>query len=98
MKKYTSPEGWNLEFYSKAEQEATWRQIEKDISPVGKNVPLFTPQDNLKYYIISETEVGETGMKIRAIIKAAGKRASVTAGIENIQERIENRVRKLYNS
>ena len=97
MKKYTSPEGWNLEFYTKAEQEATWRQIEKDISPVGKNVPLYTPRDNLKYYIISETELG-TGMRMRAKIKAAGKRASVTARIENIQERIENRVRKLYNS
>lgn len=96
MKKYTNPDGWNLEFYSKAEQQATWKEIEKDISPVGKNVPLFTPHDELKYYIIKETETGTTGMRVKAEIKAAGKRASVTAGIEKIQERIEAKVRKLY--
>ena len=55
---------------SQKEQDVIWNEISKNISPIGKYA-LFTPQDNLEYFIISEIELKYNSYK--ATIKANNK-------------------------
>ena len=76
------------------EQDAIWAEINTDISPVGKDIPCFTPRDNLEYYIVSDVNTGgdvwETTLKIK------GETHVVKADICRQETRIMGLVRAVY--
>ncbi len=77
------------------EQNAIWNEVNKDVNPVGKH-HLFTPQDNLKYFIISEVET--SFQNYEALIEANNKQIKVKYNICNQDEKINKIVRKAYHS
>jgi len=80
---------------NESEREIILSNIVRDISPVGKNIPCFTPIDNLKYYIISEKEIEYN--KYITTIKANKKKIfAVKHNICNQDEKINKAVRKAY--
>ena len=70
----------------------TWDLMNKNVSPVGKDY-LFTPNDNLKYFIESESD---SGGKIESIIIANNKRFKVKSDICNLDSKILKGVRNAY--
>lgn len=79
---------------SESEQKVIWKELEQDISVIGKNIALETPQDNLKYYIISEIQTSFE--KYEATIKANEKIFKVKYNICNQDVKIYKAVRKAY--
>lgn len=93
---YRTVDGLQMKVLTDSERNKEWREIlSTDVSVVGKNIPLETPRDNLKYYILSETET--TFQKYTVTIKANGKTATVKCNICNQDIKINAAVRKLYN-
>lgn len=90
-----SESGIPMKLYSKAEQDATWKEIEQDISPIGKNIALYTPQDNLEYFIVSETEVKFQTYVVVLSIK--GNCYAVKCNICNQDKVTYKKVREIYN-
>jgi len=89
-----STSGTIIKMYSKSEQEKTWKEIEKDLSVIGKRIALETPRDKKKYYIVSEREIHfET---YESIIEANGKIIKIKHTICNQQEKTYKAVRKAY--
>jgi len=87
--------GLYLKFYTEAEQQKTWEEILTDVSPVGKDIALYTPRDNKEYFILSETETSYN--KFTAKIKANGKTFNVKYDLCNQHEKTYSAVRKAYN-
>lgn len=79
---------------TKTEQDYAWKQIMEDVNPVGKH-SLFTPNDNLEYFIASEKELAYD--KFEATIKANGKTIKVKYNVCNQDKKINEAVRKAYN-
>ena len=76
---------------TESEQNLLWNKINTDTSPVGKH-GLFTPQDNIEYFIISEKELGDD--KLELSIKTNNKVLKVRCTIYNQDEKINKAVRK----
>jgi hypothetical protein len=79
---------------SDKEQEALWKELSQDVSPIGKNVPLYTPRDNKEYFIVSEKELSFE--KYEAEIRANGKTIKVKYGWRHQDDKIYKAVRKAY--
>lgn len=75
------------------EQNKVWSEIMVNTNPVGKHC-LFTPQDNLKYFIVSEKELAYD--KFESVIKANGQTIKLTYNICNQDVKINKAVRKAY--
>ena len=78
---------------TKSEQEQLWKELSVDVSPVGK-YSLYTPQDDLEYFIIRETETSFE--KYEAEIRANGKTFIVKYNWRNQAEKTFAAVRKAY--
>ncbi len=76
---------------NKSEQDEIWSEINKNISPVGFH-SLFTPQDNIEYFIISEKEISFE--KFEAKIKVGSKQITVKYNILNQDEKTFSAIRK----
>lgn len=76
----------------KSEQDAIWKEIEQPV--LTDTLPLFTPKDNLKYFIVNREQ---DGYKCTDTIKANGKTFKVTADVCKLDERTLKAVRKAYN-
>lgn len=74
------------------EQNIIWKELSEDVSPVGKNIELRTPNDNLKYFIISETRLKNDNFE--SVIKTNGKIIKVKHNIYNQDEKINAAVRR----
>ena len=57
MKTVILESGFKAQMLSKSEQDLLWAELCIDVSPVGKNIELFTPRDNKGYFILSEVEL-----------------------------------------
>jgi len=79
---------------NESEQEIIWNDVCKNVCPIGQH-SLFTPQDNLEYFIINEIELKYNSYK--ATIKANNKIFSVSYNICNQDLVINKAVRKAYN-
>ncbi len=86
--------GLYLKFYTEAEQQKTWEELSIDVSPIGKDMPLYTPRDNKEYFILSETETSYN--KFTATIKANSKTFTVKYDLCNMHEKTNLAVRKAY--
>ncbi len=86
--------GLTAHMLSNAEQNVIWAELSQDLSPIGKNIELFTPRDNKGYYIISETELKYDSYE--SVIKANGKTIKVKYNICNQQEKTYKAVRMAY--
>lgn len=75
------------------EQNKVWSEIMVDTNPIGKHC-LFTPQDNLTYFIVSEKELSWD--KFEATIKANGQTIILKYNICNQDDKINKAVRKAY--
>jgi len=78
-----------------SEQNAVWAELSQDVSPIGKNIELFTPRDNKGYYIVSERELKYDSYE--AVIKANGKTLKVKYNVCNQHEKTYKAVRSAYN-
>lgn len=78
---------------TKAEQDVLWADIEKNTSPIGKH-SLFTPQDNLEYFIVGEKQLAYD--KFEAVIKANGKTIKVKYNVCNQDEKTNKAVRAAF--
>ena len=78
---------------TKEEQDSLWSEIMKDTNPVGKH-NLYTPNDNLEYFIQSEKEIKYDSFE--AIITANGKTIKVRYNICNQDQKINQAVRRAY--
>lgn len=87
--------GLFIEILTPKERKSICKIIDKDVSPVGK-YSLFTPQDNLEYFIISEKEVKMD--KYEAVIKANNKTFKVKYSIYNQDAKINKAVRNVYSN
>lgn len=76
---------------SKSEQNIILNEISINTSPVGKH-SLFTPQDNIEYFIISEKELSNDNLILT--IKSNNKTFNVKCNIYNQDEKIYSSVRK----
>lgn len=79
---------------TQSEQNVIWSELSKDVSPVGRNIELFTPQDNKRYFIVSETEIKYDSYQ--CVINANGKNIKVKYNICNQQSKIDKAVRLAY--
>tara|TARA_R110000868_G_scaffold14069_1_gene65595 strand:+ start:80 stop:367 length:288 start_codon:yes stop_codon:yes gene_type:complete len=95
MKRIKLESGLYANVYSDAERDKTWGEVSQDISPVGKNIELFTPQDNKSYFIDKETEIKYDSYV--AEIRANGKKLTVKYNICNQHAKTYSAVRKAYN-
>ncbi len=94
MKTVKLESGFLAQQLSKPEQKAVWDEVMTDTSPIGKHA-LFTPQDNLEYFIDAEKKVKfET---FQATIRANGKILHVKYNVSNQDEKINKAVRDAYN-
>lgn len=87
--------GFTAQRLTKTEQNIVWGEISKDVNPVGKH-SLFTPNDNLEYFIVCEREL--SFQKYEATIKANKKTINVKYNICNQDEKVNNAVRKAYEN
>jgi hypothetical protein len=94
MKKVKLASGLFATMLDDNEQAALWKELSQDISVVGKNVALFTPQDKLEYFIISETTIKYDSYL--AVISANGKQIKVKYNVCNQDSKINAAVRKAY--
>lgn len=94
MKKVILQSGLIAHFYSDAEQAATWKELNVDLSVIGKNEPLYTPRDEKEYFIDSVEKLGTD--KYRQEIRANGKTIFIKGDICKLQEKQYAAVRKLY--
>jgi len=78
---------------TESEQNAIWNEISINTSPIGSH-SLFTPNDNLEYFIVSERELSFD--KFEATIKANGKSFKVKYNVCTQDEKTLNAVRKAY--
>ena len=78
---------------TQAEQDDIWKEVNKDTNPVGKH-SLFTPNDNLEYFIVSEIEIDFE--KYEAVIKANKKTFKIKYTILNQDKKILKAVRNAY--
>lgn len=83
--------GFYFVHLSKAEQDEVWKEINTKI----KQDVFYTPQDRLKYKVISENW-DNAFCKGVFKIEANGKNKTVKVTIYNEQERINKTVRSLY--
>ena len=95
MKTVILESGLKAQMLSKSEQDLLWAELSQDVSPVGKNIELFTPRDNKGYFILSEVELKYDSYV--ATIKANGKTFTVKYGICNQHEKTYKAVRKAYD-
>ena len=86
--------GLTAKLYTEAEQNATWTEVHINTSPIGTGNALFTPQDNLEYFIDSETEWMYD--KVEAVIRANGKTFKIKYNVCNQQAKEYKAVRKAY--
>lgn len=94
MKTYRTPDGFIIKMMNEDEQAKAWKELSVDISPIGKNIELFTPRDNKGYFIVSEKEISFE--KYEAVIKANGKTIKVKYNICNQDEKTYKAVRQAY--
>ena len=73
---------------TKSEQEQLWKELSVDVSPVGK-YSLYTPQDDLEYFIIRETETSFE--KYEAEIRANGKTPARSSEEKEVKFKFDNR-------
>jgi len=95
MKTYKTPDGFIVKMMNKEEEQKAWAELSVDVSPVGKH-SLFTPKDNLEYFIVSDTELKYDSYV--AVIKANGKTFNVKYNICNQHEKTYKAVRKAYSN
>ncbi len=78
------------------EQEIIWKELSQDVSVIGKDIPLYTPQDNLEYFIVSEKEI--TYDKFEATLKIKGSLYTLRYDLCNQDKKTYAFVRKIYNN
>lgn len=78
---------------TESEQATIWNELSINTSPIGKH-SLFTPNDNLEYFITNERELSYD--KFEATIKANGKQIKVKYNVCNQDEKTLTAVRKAY--
>jgi hypothetical protein len=74
------------------EQAQVWQALETPV--LTETTPLFTPNDNLKYFILQREQ---DGYKCTDTVKANGKTFKVRADICSLDEKTLKAVRKAYN-
>lgn len=94
MKKFENNDGWVLGFSTKKEEENLMSAISTDINPTGKDIALYTPKDNLEYFI--DKEVEKSGDNVQYHLRANNKTKKVTCSFYNSDSVINRNVRKMY--
>lgn len=82
---YKTESGLNMKVLSDSERKQAWKELDEDISVIGKDIALFTPRDNLKYFI--DKEVSASFEKYTLTIRANGKTFEVKCNICNEQSK-----------
>lgn len=80
---------------SQSEQDQVWKELDVDTSVIGKNIPLYTPKDNIEYFIVSEVETSFE--KYTVTIKVGGVEVSFKCNLCNQQVKTNEAVRKQFN-
>ena len=91
MKIVRLPSGNTAHMLTDAEQNDIWDIISIDVNPVGKHL-LYTPQDNIPYFIIEEKELSHDKFELK--IKTNNKVIKVKCGICNMDVKTMKAVRK----
>jgi hypothetical protein len=76
---------------TKSEQEQVWAEIAKPV--YSDSTPFYTPNDNLKYYVLNSQQNGYTCIDT---ISANGKTIKVKADVCKLDTKIMQAVRKAY--
>lgn len=95
MKKYKTADGFNIHLLSQHERNQIWSEINRDINPIGKNIPQYTPHDKLEYYIVSQTEVAN--FKYVTVLSIKGNCYAIRHTDLNQDEKMNKAVRQVYN-
>lgn len=76
---------------TESEQNVIWNEVNINTNPVGKH-SLFTPQDNIEYFIIEEKELDYDKFELKIITN--NKVLKVKCNLSNQDEKINKAVRK----